>query len=427
MIASSPSAGVSLRPFPWPWDAALAICNDIDDASPALFTAVHRLLNGREETPHGVGLGLEVADSLWLWSNDTEVLGLLDERDRPTFAAKRLAELAAEGWIDSLHALGDFNQVGEFTRARAAFAYKTLEEMGIRLGVWINHGNHRNRQNFRCRLNSDTAGDAPGAPEYHADHALAYGIRYSWWHEVVPHPLSCASPPIIYMTRLRLETAVKNAAKNFLGRGATARPADMLFQLALPTALRDDSMLWSFTRYNRHPEGAWGRPGRHSFRHQLTPAFLTRLRRCGGYAILYTHFGQPRRPGVPLPDPLFEPPDYMALARLAREHHEGRILVAGTRRLLDWWLLRQHLDWHAETLPDGRTRINIAGLADPIAGYQVPALEDLAGLAFTCSDPSTTIVTLADRPAEGFIPFPGGIHLPWKPLSVPAHGFYLGN
>jgi hypothetical protein len=223
--------------------------------------------------------------------------------------------------------------------------------------------------------------------------------------------------------RLRLETGIKNLAKRMLGKNETARPADMLVHLALPMALRDDSMLWGFTRYNRHPQGVWGRPGRHTFRHQLTAGFLSDLVSCQGYALLYTHFGQPRMPGLPLPTPLFESADYGALARLALEHHEGRILVATTQRLLDWWLLSRHLDWRVETLEDGRTHIIIAGLADPIGGYRLPAIGELSGLAFICPDPQRTLVSLGDRAMEEFEPFPGGLHLPWKPLPLPVGGF----
>ena len=183
--------GVSLRPFPYPYRAALALCSDIDDATPELFTAVHRLLSLEEESEHGPGLGLEVADSLFVWANDPDLLGLLDNNDHPTPHAEALAELCRAGWIDSLHALGDFNDGPQPARERSEAAWSTLEHMEISLKTWINHGNENNAQNLHARLGPSFVGDDPISPAYHADLAVEHGIRYYWWHELAAMPLSC--------------------------------------------------------------------------------------------------------------------------------------------------------------------------------------------------------------------------------------------
>ena len=56
----SPVPAVRLRPFPFPYRAALAICSDIDGCDLPTFLAVHRYLNSPRS-----GLGLPVADSFF--------------------------------------------------------------------------------------------------------------------------------------------------------------------------------------------------------------------------------------------------------------------------------------------------------------------------------------------------------------------------
>lgn len=48
---------VTLRKFPYPYRAALAICSDIDGCTSKVFLEVHRYLN--------LDFGLPVADSFW--------------------------------------------------------------------------------------------------------------------------------------------------------------------------------------------------------------------------------------------------------------------------------------------------------------------------------------------------------------------------
>ena len=58
---------VWLRKFPYPFKAALAIASDIDSCSARDFEEIHRFLNTTEMTAMGPGLGLDVADSMWMY------------------------------------------------------------------------------------------------------------------------------------------------------------------------------------------------------------------------------------------------------------------------------------------------------------------------------------------------------------------------
>ena len=420
--------GVSLRPFPYPYRAALALCSDIDDATPALFSAVHRLLSLEEESEHGPGLGLEVADSLFVWANDPDLLGLLDKNDRPTPQAEALAELCRSGWIDSLHALGDFNDGPALTRKRAESAWSTLERMGIKLKTWINHGNENNSQNLYARLGPTFAGDVPSSSAYHADLAIEHGIRYHWWHELASLPLSSERPGTLPLLGARLANSAKNALKRLGGRAWKARDSATLEHLALPVRLRDGNRVWAFTRYNSNPGGIWARPGRHSFRHQLSRAFLDRLVDWGGFAIVYTHFGQPRWDGNM---PLFDPPDLEALQRLRASQAAGKILVVTTTRLLDFWTAVRTLEWRVEDDGKGPLRIRIEGINDPVAGKRRPTAEELMGIAFNAPPGRDAQVILAGCVIQDFEAFGpdadgrGGVHIPWRKLDRPDSRFTL--
>jgi hypothetical protein len=62
--------GVTLRRYPYPYRAALALSNDAEFLTPRAFWDLHRFLNTNEETPLGPGLDLPVTDSAFMYSVD---------------------------------------------------------------------------------------------------------------------------------------------------------------------------------------------------------------------------------------------------------------------------------------------------------------------------------------------------------------------
>ena len=65
---------VTLRKFPYPYQAGLAISTDNHGTSAAQnFVDLHTLLNSTTGTKFGPGLGLEVANSFWFFSADPEI------------------------------------------------------------------------------------------------------------------------------------------------------------------------------------------------------------------------------------------------------------------------------------------------------------------------------------------------------------------
>lgn len=420
---------VQLRHMPYPFKGALAICNDIDDSSPELFTLSHQILSTTLETPQGKGLGLEIGDSMFVWTYNPQAVSLLNADNTPTRWSKALTALCQSGWIDCLHGLGDFNRTEGFDREQAKIAYRFLTERGIRIPIWTNHGNTQNVQNFYARHRPSCIGDLPGHPAYHHDLAAAYGISAYWWHELKNYPLSCAKPDFQHHQQLLWENRLKNLAKLLLGQWNRRIDSRILTRLALPVQLRSGRKIWAFTRYNADAGGhIWKRnPGRHTLAHQLSESFLEQLKRQQGYAIVYTHFAKPRwEKGRPI----FETENMQALKRLKEYQRRGDILVATTHRLLSYWVRSHFLEWESTTI-EGNPAIRITGINDPVHGWYLPREDELMGLSFYCQKPDKTRVYLGNTRLDSFLRFDEdfsgkpGIHFPWRALKPPANNFQL--
>lgn len=383
--------GVSLRPFPYPFRAALALCSDIDGCDRETFIAVHRFLNDPEQ-----GLGLPVADSLFALGKEPGQMAfyLPDGQTLGPDAGLILAGLRS-GLIDSLHSWGDFNaappQPDRLRTLAETFTGRLLAE-GLQVRVWVNHGDAFNYQNLPSRLQPGYRGDDPTSPYYTADLLRLLGVKFAWCSELAPWPLSSRRPPRLWLLARLSGNAGKNLVKLFLGRWRQRRPGASLTQLCQPLPLADGSQVLAFTRFNRHPQGLWARPSRHTLRYVLTPEVLAELLAQGGYLVVYTHLGRPRMSA----GELFPEPDLRGLQQLSEHYRAGRLWVAPTAQLLGFWLMQHYLLWHAERRGD-RLVIYLQAVNDPTTGWRLPQREELAGLCFYTPWPEATILRHAGR------------------------------
>jgi SAM-dependent methyltransferase len=378
---------VELRRFPYPYRAMLALSSDIDQTTPARFREVHRFLNTHEETSMGPGVGLDVADTFWLFhprstSRDPanrvmSYFGGLEVGAAPSDDAEEIAHYVRSGWIDSLHTYGNFSGVAgsasRCTRRHAEAAIEALRAADLRIRVWINHGDRNNVQNLGTYDYME--GDRPGTPAYHWDLLRDYGVEFVW---------------------------------SSTGSFTFAESSKIV-----PVARQDGSPSWEFTRFsNAHFEDAlrWG----------LSPAVAAQLRRTRDYAVLW----HPPHLHVQLSDenldaivereqiaivaqhlgatrPLLRlgGPTVAALRRLDERQERGEILVARTERALVYNRNRE-LVRYSVTRDGDRTAIDIVGVDDPVRGRFVPSLEDLAGLTFRVRDPGRVDLLLASQPLD---------------------------
>ncbi|NLI92795.1 MAG: hypothetical protein GX434_11505 [Peptococcaceae bacterium] len=354
----------------------LAISSDADMTTLQEFEEYHRFLNTREKTANGIGLGLDIGDSTWLYiANDTPEKADKDghpadysmsyfDRVNPQKLkdAEKINHYFKCGWIDSLHTFGDFSRNDHairFRRDLAISALKAMNDSGFKPKVWINHGSESNVQNFGGynpkRVTKFQGGDDPKSPYYHTDLTLNCGIRYIW---------------------------------NSIGSEKFSTD-DPLF----PVNLRDGQKIWGFHRYTHdiaNGKAIWTwEPAELS--KQITKSRLDQLVREGKYSIVTQHFGKGSN-GFP-----FTQEGIQSLRLLKTYDDNGKILVARTSRLLDYARSRKYVHYAVAEL-DGKTYINIASIDDPIWGTSIPSLDEIRGLTFHVENPEKTILLLNMNP-----------------------------
>ena len=357
----------SLRQFPYPYDAMLAISTDIDATAYHDFKETHRYMNTKEETSMGTGLGLDIANSFWMYV-DTDKEGKIDARESTTwreqmsyfntdwetpFLAEEIRTYIEGGWIDTLHSYGDFSQAdretANFERKHAKAAIEELEEHDIEIQVWTNHGNQANIQNFggSYSFTDYQEGDTPDTDGYHTDLIVPYGVEFLWdsnGHAEIGHD------SVLY-----------------------------------PIELQDGQSIWGFKRFthiytDEEKDWLWGA---HDLNRQLSEDRLDSLVEEGHYSVIAQHLGNI------IEDEAFPDQTVEALTRLRDYQENEDILVARTSRLLEYNRNHDYLSYSTETT-DTYKDIHIHEVEDPVHGTFTPELDQLRGFTFEVSHPERT-------------------------------------
>jgi len=410
----TPHAGgdVSLRPWPYPYRAALAICSDLDETpTSGDYFDMMRLLNTTGATRLGTGVGLEVGNSIY-FDMPASQFSYWNAGEQ---ARASLRALMQSGHIDCLHSFGDLAT----TRAHAGRALDELARHSCALKVWVDHAVAPS--NFGPDIMRGS-GDVEGSAPFHADLTCAYGIEYVWRGRVTSvsgqdvrsrlggivtwqHPLASSV------------TAAREAAKRWLARAGSTKylshgANDLLWQ----SRLRSGQSVHEFLRANPSWAGISVYETADGFGEVMTAEFLRRLVSRGGACVLYTHLGKTKQPGRAL-----LPSTRAGLERLADRFGSGDLLVTTTRRLLDFCRTRRSISWTTRSTTDGRTRIDLAtnsvGIAD---------MRELAGLTFYVANPSQTTLTvngsrdLAVRINPADSSGRASVSVPWPRLTFPG-------
>ncbi len=363
------SPSVMLRKFPYPYRAALAISSDCDQTDPKEFLTLMKYLNTPDSTPIGKGVGLEVGYSFWFYDplEQSSLTIFKDTTDTLTPFEPMMRTLIQAGYLDYLHTFGEFS-LGGFSRKLAIKAYKYLQTHNLRISVWVNHGPPTNSQNLGNL--PEQRGDNPESSEYHTDLLLASGVRFIGKYDVV-HTVGQDGQVTIWDRLKQLGEAFKYLVLRrewMFGRLLGNHLID-------PWTLDDGRQVYVFKRFISS-NGKVDHPNARSLAQQIPPEVIRELERKGGFMILYTHLGDNSGPPS-----YFSSQTKEVFQYLAKEFHEGRLLVTTTSRLLRYNLLYRYLDWTAETA--GETlKIVIHGVKDPVQGYWVPTERDLGGITF---------------------------------------------
>jgi len=407
-------AEARLRLVPYPYRAMLAICSDLDETPDRqVYWEIMRFLNTTEETAVGLGVGLEVGNSIYFdMPPDQFAYWNTDDTGR-----EMIRTLIRSGHIDCLHSYGDLAS----SRRHAGRALEELSRHDCRLDAWVDHGTAAT--NFDPDIMKGH-GDEIGHLAYHADLTTGYGIQYIWRGRVTSitgqdvvadmsgifkrgHPIASA------------KTLLKEAAKRRLGRwGNTKYAMHGPNETLRPTTLRDGSPAYEFMRCNPH----WGGvsscdQGRH-VGEVLTESFVNRLVERGGTCILYTHLGKIDNPEAP-----FDAKAVAAFRRLAEESRAGQILVTTTRRLLGYRRALREITHKSCGGEDGLC-IHVS-TQYPETSVGPLSLGDLSGLTFYVRDPGVTRIVVDGHQAIAIKCNPPdhtgrpSISLPWPRLEFP--------
>jgi len=401
---------ISLRAFPYPYKAGLAICSDIDGCDQKTFVKIHRYLNTNEQE-----LALPVADSFFgVGQEDGQMAYFCRDGVTPSSDAAFIRQAIRDGLIDSLHTWGDFNN-----KPPEPFVLKTVAEnltkdllkYKLSIKIWINHGDPSNCQNISCRLHPSYQGDNPVSPFYTGNFIQHIGIKYCWRSELLTWPLSGKLTLMSFLSKLA-KNSIKNMVKIMLGKRNQIRSAYQMVNLGLTRTLQDGNRIIEFTRFNQQPNGVWTLPTRHTLHNALNRKVFRNLMKQNAYLILYVHLGLPRKTGRRL----FPWEDHNALKALAKHYHAGRIWVAPTTVLLNYWLFNQKLNYDI-SVKNGNIRIDLGSIDDPVSGAYFLEKEELAGICFYTPTPEKTSIRLNGSPLKTVINKPD--HTCQSSVSIP--------
>ena len=402
----------TIRPFPYPYKAMLAICSDLDETPDSdRYFEIARFLNTTEETAAGTGVGLEVGNTIYFdMPDDQFAYWNTDDVGR-----EKVRKLIRSGHIDTFHSFGDLAT----TREHAQRALNELQEHGCRIECWVDHAV------APTNVGADIMqgrGDICGDPAYHADLSYEHGVRFVWRGRVTSVIGQDRRRHVPGLVSLRNPVATARTTAIEIAKGVLGRRGNSKFEmhgtnnLARETQLRDGRTVLEFMRCNPHWGGLSTGDTGDGLADVLTDKFLNRLVKRRGSSILYTHLGKTR-----FPDTLFNPATAAALRQLADARNRGDILVTTTRRMLVFWLLKQYLtvsisgqqsteSVHINTgaLRELEMPCELDGLTIYVRNSQTARLfvdgEEISGLQRNTAD---------DRGQQS-------VSIPWRPLEFPA-------
>jgi len=378
---------VYLRKFPYPYEAALTICSDLDETeSMEKFLSIQEFLNSNRETPLGTGLGLEIGNSFWFYNQYNQLLksnpkdttyinstysgnpdrgiSLFDgTSDTLSLYGGTILKLIRSGYVDCLHSYGEFAE-GGFKRDLASRAVDLWKSESLSTDVFINHGGAGNNDNLgslpRFR------GDNPGAVEYHTDLTIPLGIKFLWRGQVT-HCIGqdgCFS--LINFAKMGYEYFQDILSWDI------DYPHDN--SLVHTYTLDDGQKVFEFVRFI----DSWGKypsARQEHLPYQLGPKVVDELIRRQGYLIQYTHLGTGKQP------PYLSAPTVAALRYMKKKHDDGQLFVTTTSKLLNYYVHSKYLYWHPVTNKDSLCII-IDSISNEVEGSFIPSEKDLEGITF---------------------------------------------
>lgn len=436
---------ISLREFPYPYKAAIALSNGIEGTdSIDEFLSIQRYLCTGRDTPWGKGLSLEIGNSFWFYDlseksqftvfhpsieidtivfADTisvETASLIDTAYNYNIdftidkaAAKVISDFIRSGYMDALNTYGNFAGY-EFDREYAEKAASYLQQNNLRIPIWLNRPGAQSFQNLG-RKNSQL-GDNIQSSSYHSDLLKLIGVKYinlggytavvgqeteiglsSWFTKQFEFVKS-------FFVTVKDEEFDLNHGNNLLNR----------------YTLADSSVFLRFRRFVNStgvpPRGGVDADYLHR---QLTPETLNSLIDAGGYMIMETRFGGNEHQTEWVPAGERE-----GLIELKRLSKEKKLFVTTTSRLLNYYIVNKTLDWKWEKTGEAYN-IHIKSRPRIKSASEAFSLDQLQGLTFYTPSPENTHIYFEDQLIESVqvnetdANGEKSVSIAWKPLKFP--------
>ena len=401
------TTSITIRPAPYPYQAMLAICSDLDETPDKnVYCETMRFLNTNEETVMGRGVGLEVGNTIYFDMPP----GQFSYWNTDDMGREMVRNLIYSGHIDCLHSYGDLAT----TREHAGRALDELDRHDCRLKVWVDHGTAPT--NFDGDI-MQGSGDVPGSPAYHADLTMGSGMEYVWRGRVtsvigqnIPRSLSGIGT-LLHPFRSG-ETLLKEFTKGQMALyGHEKYRMHARNNILRHINLRDGRPVWEFMRCNPHWGGVSSCETALGIADVLTKPILQRLVDRKGACILYTHLGKIGKNAK-----IFTPGTCQAFQRLSHFMQDGKILVTTTRRLLDFCRMKDEVTVSVTSIEDV-SHINLTCSQD---------LKTLEGLTLYVPDLEKVRLFVNKNEMSGFQRNPPdetnrpSITLPWNKLAFPG-------
>lgn len=400
-----PKGGVLVRRYPFPYRAALTISNDTDRMRIEAFNDIHDYVNGTGHTCYGPGLGLEMSDSFWIWS-EGKCLSLFHSSpfdNAPGFSpeAERVIALIKSGVIDALHNFGQWTVEKHMRREDAQRALEILDRYGLHPRIWINHGGKLMRHQIEGRWGVNRVGDDPRDESYCYDLLRKAGFLY-FSHAYVAEEHRFGEhrsyrnqdefekdlASFDFTRWLRRFDPAENTYFCPYGPLSSTEELDVkrkLFnKILVPETAKDGTPLLLFKRFR-----GIDRPSAGCFVSQVNYYSLRELVKFGACVVVYQHFGVYRpalsdpnhSPGRASAAPVLDLHNRTAFEYLAEFNRRGEVWVPALSRFLEFMRVRNFMNFDVQKEGEA-TVILIHGMDCPVEGRCELSLEQINGIAF---------------------------------------------
>jgi hypothetical protein len=319
---------VSLRKYPYPYQAMLAICSDLDETpNKDIYFETARYLNTTEDTFLGKGVGLEVGNTIY-FDMPAHNFSYTNTDDN---GRQKIQQLIQSGHIDCLHSFGDFVT----SRDKIEKYWSVIRQGERKIEVWVDHAQ------AATNLDNDIMqgqGAEKGEAAYHTDLTVKTGaLPFIWKGRVT----SCVAQnskrsyeSIFNLKQFKAscKTILLEFIKGWLARFGNKKYAMHKANKVLrKTTLVDGSPVLEFMRCNPSWGGVSMFDTARGIHHVLTKKVLDTLVKKKGCSIFYSHLGKVATEQTP-----FSEKTKQAFELLASYQHKKQILVTTSRRLLGY-------------------------------------------------------------------------------------------